>query len=162
MTDGTWCFEVTPLRRAYLHARGTGPLHQPAKMTPSERAQWAALNRWAKEDPTANAERGQAGLRAKMVRLVDEHAAEAGEQLTETERQRRADVRYAVGGQQVSYLRERVGSFVASFRVAHRDAADSGRAYPVVAVEPHPSRVRKRPAPVKDRPLFRRLWLVTS
>jgi hypothetical protein len=64
------------------------------KMTPSEIAQHAALIRWAKENPTVNATRGQAGLRAKMLRLVDEHAAETGEELTEHERQRRADVRY--------------------------------------------------------------------
>lgn len=65
-----------------------------ARMTPSERGQWAALSRWAKEDPAANAARGQDGLRAKFLRQVDEHAAETGEQLTEHERQRRADVRY--------------------------------------------------------------------
>lgn len=64
------------------------------RMTPSERGEWAALNRWAKEDPTINAARGQQGLRAKMLREVDGHAAEQGETLTEAERQRRADVRF--------------------------------------------------------------------
>jgi hypothetical protein len=64
------------------------------KMTPSEVATNAALTRWATEDPTVNAVRGQAGLRAKFLREVDAHAAGKGEELSEAERQRRADVRY--------------------------------------------------------------------
>jgi hypothetical protein len=43
-------------------------------MTPQERRQRAsiaALTRWAKEDPTANAVRGQAGLMARFERDVD-------------------------------------------------------------------------------------------
>jgi hypothetical protein len=63
-------------------------------MTPSERGRYAALSRWAKENPIVNATRGQQGLRARFLREVDEHAASVGEELTEKERQRRADVRY--------------------------------------------------------------------
>lgn len=48
------------------------------------------LERWAKEDPTVNAQRGQRGLRDKFRREVDELAAARGEQLTEAERERRA------------------------------------------------------------------------
>lgn len=65
-----------------------------SKMTPSEVGSWAALNRWAKEDPAANAARGQRGLQDRFLREVDEHAAALGEELTEAERQRRAVVRF--------------------------------------------------------------------
>lgn len=47
----------------------------------------AALLRWSKEDPRANAERGQAGLRRKFYDATDST-------LPETERQRRADCAY--------------------------------------------------------------------
>lgn len=79
------------------------------KMTVSEQRQYAALSRWAKEDPTANAERGQRGLRDKFLREVDEHAAESGEQLSETERQRRAAVRYRLHMQAVRRARATSG-----------------------------------------------------
>jgi hypothetical protein len=59
-------------------------------LSPTERASVAALHRWSREDPKANAERGQRGLRDRFLREVDEH--EPG--LAEAERQRRADVRY--------------------------------------------------------------------
>lgn len=57
-------------------------------LTPEQRrtrAQLAALTRWSKEDPKANAARGQAGLMARFEREVDP----LGE-LTEAERSRRA------------------------------------------------------------------------
>jgi hypothetical protein len=60
------------------------------QLTPSEVGSVAALSRWANEDPKANAERGQRGLRDRFLREVD--ADEPG--LPEAERQRRADVRY--------------------------------------------------------------------
>ena len=40
-------------------------------LSPTERASVAALSRWSREDPRANAERGQAGLRAKFLREID-------------------------------------------------------------------------------------------
>lgn len=42
-----------------------------AKLSPSDRGRIAALTRWAKEDPQANAQRGQAGLLKKFMREVD-------------------------------------------------------------------------------------------
>lgn len=76
-----------------------------AKMTPREVAQNAALHRWAKEDPTANAVRAQAGLFARFLREVDEHAAAAGERLSESERERRAGVRYRLHMKNIRRLR---------------------------------------------------------
>lgn len=53
-------------------------------------ARIAALERWAHEDPKANAERGQAGLRDKFRReITAEHP-----ELTEAEIFRRADCAY--------------------------------------------------------------------
>ncbi len=57
----------------------------------SERARVAALTRWGGEDPRPSGPRGQAGLRAKFLRQVDEAAAERGETLTDDERHRRAE-----------------------------------------------------------------------
>lgn len=57
-------------------------------MTPDERsrrARLAALTRWSKESPAANAARGQAGLMARFEREVDPDRA-----LPEAERSRRA------------------------------------------------------------------------
>lgn len=75
------------------------------KMTYSERASFISLQRWAKEDPTAQAKTGQAGLKDKFLREVDEHAAESGETLTEAERQRRANVRYRLHMKAIRRLR---------------------------------------------------------
>jgi hypothetical protein len=58
-------------------------------LTPAERrlrAQIAANTRWAKEDPAANAARGQAGLIARFEREVDPEGV-----LAPAERQRRAE-----------------------------------------------------------------------
>lgn len=63
-------------------------------MTPSEVGRNAALHRWAREDPTATAVRGQAGLVRRFRTEVDAHAAANGETLTEQERERRTKVRY--------------------------------------------------------------------
>ncbi len=52
----------------------------------SQRARIAAYQRWSKEDPAANAARGQAGLLARFLREVD-----PDHQLSEEERQRRAE-----------------------------------------------------------------------
>jgi hypothetical protein len=63
------------------------------KLTPEQRtlrARLAALSRWAAEDPTANAERGQRGLRAKFTREV---AAQFPD-LPEAELARRAEAAY--------------------------------------------------------------------
>jgi hypothetical protein len=57
-------------------------------LTPEQRSQsarLAALSRWSKEDPAANAARGQAGLLAKFEREVDPH-----NELNPAERHRRA------------------------------------------------------------------------
>ena len=51
------------------------------------RARHAALIRWSREDPAANARRGQAGLRARFYDQTDPS-------LPEAERQRRADCAY--------------------------------------------------------------------
>lgn len=52
----------------------------------SQRARLAAYARWAKEDPAANAARGQAGLLARFEREVDPNS-----ELPEAERLRRAE-----------------------------------------------------------------------
>jgi len=60
-----------------------------AALTPTQRTQRAriaALTRWSQEDPKANGERGQAGLRAKFVDQVDPNRV-----LPDAERQRRAE-----------------------------------------------------------------------
>ena len=60
-----------------------------AALTPtqrSQRARIAALTRWSREDPAANAARGQAGLMARFVDQVDPDRV-----LSEAERQRRAE-----------------------------------------------------------------------
>jgi hypothetical protein len=59
-----------------------------AALTPEARtlsARIAAHTRWSREDPAANAARGQAGLLARFVREVDPDGL-----LPEAERQRRA------------------------------------------------------------------------
>lgn len=61
-------------------------------LTPEQRrlrAQIAANSRWSREDPSANARRAQAGLRARFEREVDPDGA-----LPEPERQRRAESAY--------------------------------------------------------------------
>ncbi len=68
-----------------------------AAKNPADRRQIAsiaALARWKGESPTENAIRGQAGLRARFLREVDERAAGKGEELTDAERDRRADCAY--------------------------------------------------------------------
>lgn len=64
-----------------------------AALTPAQRAtrgRIAALQRWAGEDPTANAERGQRGLRGKFRRQI---AAEHPE-LPAAEIERRAEAAF--------------------------------------------------------------------
>jgi hypothetical protein len=73
------------------------------RLTPeqrSTRARIAALTRWSQEDPTATAERGQAGLRAKFYNQIDPS-------LPETERQRRADAAYRAHMARLSFQRSR-------------------------------------------------------
>lgn len=53
-----------------------------------QRARLAALTRWAKEDPRANAERGQQGLRDRFRREIE---LGAGERLDPAELERRVD-----------------------------------------------------------------------
>jgi hypothetical protein len=63
-----------------------------AALTPAQRslrASIAANTRWSVEDPTANAERGQAGLVARFRRQVD-----PDHQLPDAERERRAQSAY--------------------------------------------------------------------
>ena len=66
----------------------------------STRGRIAALQRWANEDPKANAERGQAGLRAKFYNQTDPT-------LPEAERQRRADVLYRLHMTRMSFARSK-------------------------------------------------------
>lgn len=56
----------------------------------SEQARIAALTRWAREDPAANAARAQAGLRAKFVR----QAREEDPGITDAEAERRGKCLY--------------------------------------------------------------------
>jgi hypothetical protein len=67
-------------------------------------ARIAALTRWANEDPKANAERGQAGLRRKFYDATDPT-------LPEAERQRRA-----VAGYRAHMARIRHGKIAKSAR----------------------------------------------
>jgi len=62
--------------------------------TRSTLARLAALERWSQEDPTVNAVRGQAGLRAKFLRQVTADAAARGETPNDAELSRRADCAY--------------------------------------------------------------------
>ena len=71
-----------------------------AALSPSQRtlrASIAANTRWSQEDPTANAERGQAGLVARFRREVDPY-----NQLPEAERERRALSAYRAHMQRLS------------------------------------------------------------
>ncbi len=56
----------------------------------SIRASIAAHTRWSREDPSASAERGQAGLRARF----DREARDAAPGLTEAEYARRSESAY--------------------------------------------------------------------
>jgi hypothetical protein len=56
----------------------------------SMRASIAALERWSREDPTVNAQRGQAGLRAKFRAEIVAEFPDLGEDETN----RRAEARY--------------------------------------------------------------------
>jgi hypothetical protein len=98
----------------------------------SQRARIAALTRWAKENPTPNAQRGQRGLVDKFLAQVDATAAAAGETLTEAERARRADAAYRAHMARLSY--------------ASAKQSDSGMTSPPEpSAEPTPSD-RHRPA----------------
>jgi len=76
------------------------------KLTPEQRqesARIAALTRWAKEDPAAQAARGQAGLLAKFereVRAADPTASDA-------EVVRRAEAARAAHMRRLAFNRER-------------------------------------------------------
>jgi len=76
-----------------------------AALTPAQRtlrASIAANTRWSREDPTANAERGQAGLVAKFRREVD-----PDNQLPDAERERRALSAYRAHMQRLSLASSR-------------------------------------------------------
>jgi hypothetical protein len=68
----------------------------------STRAKIAALTRWSQENPKANGERGQRGLRDRFLREVDPN-----NELTEIERQRRADAAYRAHMARISFHRSR-------------------------------------------------------
>lgn len=75
-------------------------------LTPAERsmrASIAALTRWSKEDPTENALRGQAGLRNKFLRQVDQETPG----LPEPERHRRAEAAYRAHMKRLRFKRSR-------------------------------------------------------
>lgn len=78
------------------------------------RARKAAHDRWANEDPSVNAARGQAGLRAKF----DRQAREATPGLTEAEYARRAHHLYMAHMAGVAFA-----SSKARARKANGDAA---------------------------------------
>ena len=77
-----------------------------SSLTPSQRrqrARIAALERWSREDPKANAERGQAGLLDKFRReVLDESPG-----LVEPELTRRAEVRRRAHMQRLAFKRSR-------------------------------------------------------
>lgn len=68
-----------------------------------ERAAIAALTRWSKEDPAANAARGQAGLIAKFEREIREE----NPGLTDAEVIRRAEKARAAHMKRIAFRRER-------------------------------------------------------
>lgn len=75
-------------------SHGDAPCPEPPRpraerLTPeqrSQRARLAAFTRWSKENPAANAARGQAGLLARFERQVDPN-----NELAPAERRRRAE-----------------------------------------------------------------------
>jgi hypothetical protein len=74
------------------------PARDPAER--SRIASIAALTRWSREDPAANAARGQAGLVAKFEAEVDPN-----HELPEAERHRRAWCAYRAHMKRISRLR---------------------------------------------------------
>jgi hypothetical protein len=87
------------------------------RLTPEQRtlrASIAAHTRWAQEDPTANAARGQAGLFAKFQR----EAREAEPGLSEAEYTRRAESAYRAHMARLSFA----CSTARGVRKAGRDA----------------------------------------
>lgn len=77
------------------------PSHDPRIR--SANASIAALERWSREDPKANAERGQRGLRGKFRREI---AAEFPD-LPEAELERRAECRYRAHMSRIRLARSR-------------------------------------------------------
>jgi hypothetical protein len=87
-------------------------------LTPEQRklrASLAALDRWSREDPAANAARGQAGLRAKFER----EAREADPQASDAEIARRAECAYQAHFKRMAFEREKARAR----RVGGSDAA---------------------------------------
>jgi hypothetical protein len=77
-----------------------------ATLTPIQRVQRAriaALTRWSREDPKANAERGQAGLRLKFVRETRERFPDLGD----AEIERRADAAYRAHMARLAFQRSK-------------------------------------------------------
>jgi hypothetical protein len=56
------------------------------KLSPRQRRLWGQIPRWSKEDPAANAARGQAGLQARFEKQVDPDGT-----LNPAERMRRSE-----------------------------------------------------------------------
>jgi hypothetical protein len=69
----------------------------------SARGSIAALERWSREDPAANAARGQAGLRAKFER----EAREADPHASDAEIGRRAECAYRAHFKRLAFEREK-------------------------------------------------------
>jgi hypothetical protein len=69
----------------------------------SQRASIAALTRWSREDPAANAARGQAGLREKFRR----EALAADPQVVEPELTRRAEAARRAHMKRLSFRRSK-------------------------------------------------------
>jgi hypothetical protein len=72
-------------------------------LTPTQRVQRAriaALTRWSKEDPRANAERAQAGLQRKFYDQTDP-------ELLEAERHRRATAAYRAHMSRIAFQRSK-------------------------------------------------------
>lgn len=94
----------------------------PDTRTPAERsrdARIAALSRWAHEDPTANAVRGQRGLQDRFEREVDPDGV-----LNPAERARRAECARKAHMERLS----KAGVAARQARAANRRAEDARRA----------------------------------
>ncbi|MEW2382327.1 hypothetical protein AB0873_09575 [Micromonospora sp. NPDC047707] len=90
-----------------------------SRLTPEQRrirAQIAANTRWSKEDPTAAAEKAQAGLLEKFRREVDPN-----NELPEAERERRAQAARRAHMQRLALASSKV-------RAAKRGGGDSAAA----------------------------------
>lgn len=93
---------LTPSQRAALGGRASA--ESLTRSQRRQRARIAALERWSREDPTANAARGQQGLLDKFRRqILDEFPG-----LVEPELTRRAEARRRAHMQRLAFERSKL------------------------------------------------------